>query len=68
LATCFARRLEAARDRVIVDHHPIGDGSSNGWRTRQADFAEWLDRAGFSEWNTPEELRGVRAPLVDLDG
>jgi hypothetical protein len=64
LATFFARRLDAARDRVIVDHHLNGDG----WRTRQTEFAEWLDRAGFSEWNTPEKLREVRDPLVDGKG
>jgi len=64
----FARQLDAACDRVIVDHYLIGDGSPNGWRTRRTGFAERLERAGFGEWNDLAKLREVRDLLAEVMG
>jgi DNA repair photolyase len=64
----FARRLDAACDRVVVDHYLIGDGSQNGWRTRRTRFAERLDQAGFGEWNSLAKLWEVRDLLVSVMG
>lgn len=46
----FARDLEAASDRVILDHYLIGDGSQ-GLRTRQTDLPRLLEAGGYGEWN-----------------
>jgi hypothetical protein len=64
----FARRLDAACDRVVVDHYLIGDGSPNGWRTRRTNFAERLEQAGFGEWNALAKLWEVRDILADVMG
>jgi DNA repair photolyase len=64
----FARRLDAACDRVIVDHYLIGDGSPNGWRTRRTRFAERLDQAGFGEWNSLAKLWEVRDIVAGVMG
>jgi hypothetical protein len=64
----FARRLDAACDRVILDHYLIGDGSPNGWRTRRTGFAEQLDRAGFGEWNDLATLWTVRDRFAGILG
>jgi DNA repair photolyase len=64
----FARRLDAACDRVIVDHYLIGDGSPGGWRTRRTGFAQRLEAAGFGEWNSLEKLWEVRATLAGVIG
>jgi hypothetical protein len=41
------RRLDAACDRVIVDHYLIGDGSKNGLRTKRTNFPQLLGGLGF---------------------
>jgi DNA repair photolyase len=64
----FAHQLDAACDRVIVDHYLIGDGSPNGWRTRRTTFAERLERAGFGAWNALAKLWEVRDLLADVMG
>jgi DNA repair photolyase len=64
----FARRLDAACDRVIVDHYLIGDGSPNGWRTRRTNFAELLDQAGFGEWNALAKLWEIRDVIAGVMG
>jgi DNA repair photolyase len=64
----FAWRLDAACDRVIVDHYLIGDGSPNGWRTRKTGFAERLEQAGFGEWNMLAKLWEVRDVLARVMG
>ena len=64
----FARQLDAACDRVVVDHYLIGDGSPNGWRTRRTSFAERLHRAGFGEWNDLAKLGEVRDLLAGIMG
>lgn len=56
----FARRLDVACDRVILDHYLIGDGSKNGLRTRRTRFADMLDAAGYGDWNRIEKLWEVR--------
>ena len=62
----FARRLDAACDRVILDHHLIGDGSPGGWRTRRTGFPERLSSAGFGEWNELAKLHEVRDLLASV--
>jgi len=52
----FARALDGACTRVILDHWLIGDGSAGGSRTRRRGFPELLERAGFGEWNRIEAL------------
>jgi DNA repair photolyase len=64
----FARQLDAACDRVVVDHYLIGDGSPNGWRTRRTRFAERLEQAGFGEWNALAKLWEVRDLLAEVLG
>lgn len=64
----FARRLDAACDRVIVDHYLIGDGSRHGWRTRRTGFAQRLEQAGFGEWNDLAKLWEVRDRLAAVLG
>jgi hypothetical protein len=55
----FARSLERACDRVILDHYLIGDGSHNGLRTKRIGFPELMTRDGFEEWNHLEAPAGV---------
>lgn len=64
----FAHRLDAACDRVILDHYLIGDGSPGGWRTRKTGFPERLAAAGLGEWNELAKLQEVRALLTRLLG
>jgi hypothetical protein len=64
----FARRLDAACDRVILDHYLIGDGSPGGWRTRKTGFPERLAAAGFGEWNDLAKLGEVRDLLASVLG
>ena len=66
--TAFARRLDSACDRVILDHYLIGDGSKNGLRTKRTGFAELLAAAGFAEWNRLEKLWEVRDAMVEVLG
>jgi DNA repair photolyase len=56
----FARQLDLACDRVILDHYLIGDGSPNGWRTKKTALAEKLDQAGFGAWNELTKLYEIR--------
>jgi DNA repair photolyase len=64
----FARRLDLACDRVILDHYLIGDGSPNGWRTRRTTFAKRLEDAGFGAWNSLDKLWEVRDLLAEVLG
>jgi DNA repair photolyase len=64
----FARRLDAACDRVILDHYLIGDGSPGGWRTRKSGFPERLAAAGFGEWNHLAKLHEIRDLLAGVLG
>jgi DNA repair photolyase len=64
----FARRLDAACDRVIVDHYLIGDGSKRGWRTKRTNFPKLLEEAGFGEWTKLEKMKEVQAVLAGILG
>lgn len=46
----FAEQLEAACDRVILDHYLLGDGSPNGQRTRQTRLPMLLEADGHAAW------------------
>jgi hypothetical protein len=46
----FAEQLEAACDRVILDHYLLGDGSPNGQRTRQTRLPMLLEADGRAAW------------------
>jgi DNA repair photolyase len=64
----FARRLDQACHRVIVDHYMIGDGSKSGLRTRRTDFVRRLELAGFGEWTKLEKLWEVRDVMAGILG
>lgn len=66
----FARRLEAACDRVILDHYLIGDGSptGNGQRTRRLGFEQRLIDQGFAEWTRLDKLWMIRDLFRDVMG
>ena len=55
-AEAFARRLDQACDRIIIDHYLIGDGSPGGLRTRRTDFIPRLEHAGFGDWTELDRL------------
>jgi hypothetical protein len=63
----FARDLDAACDRVIIDHYLLGDGS-HGARTKRTNFLQLLEQAGFGEWARIEKLWEVRDLLVGVLG
>lgn len=64
----FAQALDAACDRVILDHFLIGDGSPGGWRTRRTGLPDRLAAAGFGEWNSLAKLDEVRNVMVSVLG
>jgi len=66
--TTFARQLEAACTRVIVDHYLIGDGSPNGWRTKRTRLPDRLEAAGYEHWNSLERLDEIRGLLATVLG
>jgi DNA repair photolyase len=63
----FARALDEACDRVIVDHYLLGDGS-HGARTKHTNFLQLLNQAGFGEWARIEKLWEVRDLLAGVLG
>ena len=52
----FADALGQAADNVTLDHYLLGDGSTEGLRTRRTRFPEMLCDAGYAEWNTIEKF------------
>jgi DNA repair photolyase len=64
----FARRLDVACDRVIIDHFLIGDGSKHGLRTKRTGFVELLVEAGYAEWTRLEKLWQVRDAMATVLG
>jgi DNA repair photolyase len=54
----FARELEAACDRVILDHYLLGDGSQ-GLRTRQTDLPRLLESSGYADWTDLEKFHEI---------
>jgi DNA repair photolyase len=63
----FARRLDAACERVIVDHYLLGDGSG-GLRTKRTSFIQRLEEAGYAEWTKLDKLWEVRDFLAGVLG
>lgn len=63
----FARALDAACDRVVIDHYLLGDGSY-GARTRRTNFLALLEQAGFGEWSRIEKMWEVRDILAGVLG
>jgi DNA repair photolyase len=63
----FARQLDDACVRVIVDHYLIGDGSK-GLRTQRTDFVQRLVQAGFAAWTHLDKLWEVRDLLARVLG
>jgi DNA repair photolyase len=63
----FARQLDVACARVIVDHYLIGDGSK-GLRTQRTDFVQRLVQAGFAEWTRLDKLWEVQGLLARVLG
>jgi DNA repair photolyase len=59
----FAAKLDAACERVIVDHYLLGDGS-HGLRTKRTGFVERLVANGHERWTRLEALAEVRAVLA----
>jgi DNA repair photolyase len=64
----FACQLDAACDRVILDHYLIGDGSPNGWRTKRTTFAERLEQVGLGSWNELAKIWEVRDLFTSVLG
>jgi DNA repair photolyase len=64
----FADQLNAACDRVILDHYLIGDGSPNGWRTRRTTLIERLEQGGFGAWTSLSKLWEIRDQLAGVLG
>jgi hypothetical protein len=63
----FARQLEAACVRVIVDHYLLGDGAK-GLRTKRTNFEQLLIEAGFGEWTKLEKMYEIRDLLSRVLG
>jgi DNA repair photolyase len=63
----FARCLNAACDRVVVDHYLLGDGT-HGARTRRTNFLTLLEQAGFGEWSKLDKLYEFRDLLASVLG
>lgn len=64
----FAQNLEAASDRVILDHYLLGDGSPQGKRTKQTLLPRLLTQTGYDEWNTLEKFHEVVNIFRDVFG
>jgi DNA repair photolyase len=63
----FAYALDAACDRVVIDHYTLGDGS-HGARTKRTNFLQLLEQAGFGEWASLDKLWEVRDLLSGVLG
>jgi hypothetical protein len=63
----FARQLDVACVRVIVDHYLLGDGSK-GLRTKRTNFEQLLIEAGFGEWTKLEKMYEIRDLLACVLG
>jgi DNA repair photolyase len=55
----FARDLEKACDRVILDHYLLGDGSPDGQRTEWTDLPRLLATSGYAEWTGLEKFEEI---------
>jgi len=66
----FARRLDRASERVILDHFLIGDGSPGGSRTSRTSFVRRLESAGLGSWASLDrlwEFRDLAARILGDD-
>jgi DNA repair photolyase len=63
----FAYALDAAGDRVVIDHYLLGDGSHEA-RTKRTNFLQLLEQAGFGEWTRLEKMYEVRDLLSHVLG
>jgi DNA repair photolyase len=63
----FARQLDVACVRLIVDHYLLGDGSQ-GLRTKRTNFEQMLIEAGFGEWTKLDKLYEIRDLLARVLG
>jgi hypothetical protein len=66
----FARRLDRAADRIILDHFLIGDGSPGGSRTRRTGYIRRLQSTGLEAWAALDrlwEFRDLAAGVLGLD-
>jgi DNA repair photolyase len=63
----FAHALEAACDRVVLDHYLLGDGS-HGARTKRTNFLALLEQAGFGQWTGLDKFWEVRDLLARVLG
>lgn len=64
----FAGQLDAACERIILDHYLLGDGSKNGLRTKRTSFVQRLEQAGYAEWTTLEKFWQIRDILAGVLG
>jgi DNA repair photolyase len=64
----FARTLDPACQRVILDHYLLGDGSPDGLRTRRTNFPRLLEAAGLGDWNGLDKLWEVRRVFEEVLG
>ena len=64
----FARALDEACTRVIVDHYLVGDGSKHGARTKRRGLPERLIEHGFERWTTLEVLHETAAVFARVLG
>ncbi len=62
----FAEALEAACDRVVLDHYLLGDGSPDGLRTRQTPLPRLLAESGYGRWTTLEPFHEVVAVFYEV--
>jgi DNA repair photolyase len=63
----FAHALDAACDRVVIDHYLLGDGT-HGARTKRTNFLHLLEQTGFGEWTRLEKMWEVRDLLAQVLG
>jgi DNA repair photolyase len=64
----FARDLEAACDRVILDHYLLGDGSPQGQRTRETKLPLLLETTGYAQWTSLQPFDEVVRIFRDAFG
>ncbi len=64
----FARQLDSACHRVIIDHYLIGDGSPDGWRTKRTTLVDRLEQGGFGAWTTLAKFSEIRDLLAGILG
>jgi DNA repair photolyase len=64
----FARELERAAERVVLDHYLLGDGSREGQRTKQTRLPMLLERAGWTAWTSLARFEEIVAIFREVFG